>query len=69
MLVRCVLWPGVRLFVTRRYCVEMAEQIELAFGTDSILDLFSYGPALFLNGIRVSPKITVYFRLERGPIL
>ena len=42
MLARYVLWPvSVRLSVTRRYCVETDERIELVFGTDTTVG-FSY---------------------------
>jgi len=41
-LARYVLWPvSVRLSVTRRYCVETDERIELVFGTDTTVG-FSY---------------------------
>jgi len=32
---RYMLWPGVSLSVTCRYCIETAEPIELIFGTES----------------------------------
>jgi len=50
---RCMLWPGVRLYVTRRYCIEMAERIELLFYAEGTLSL-SY---TVIYGIRVSSKL------------